>query len=164
MLENKWYHVKVPPQRFHLNRHTTGYFADSKVRTTLSDSITPSGSAKWWGTVSSNALVQARPLWSNAVAQPRLQPRTWQTESVEGVLRYLPCLIWCSAFGYLLDRQFNHCDVFKFHRFCKLWESRFSSRCYSGYAWISDWHQETQSTTQEAQGCKQTLLTFVRDR
>ena len=30
MLENKWYHVKVLPQRFHLNGHTTGYFAQTQ--------------------------------------------------------------------------------------------------------------------------------------
>ena len=93
MLENKWYHVKVLPQRFHLNGHTRIFCTDSKVRTILADSITPSGSAKWWGTVSSNALVQAKPLWRNAVAQSRLPSRTWQTESVEGVLCYLPCLM-----------------------------------------------------------------------
>ena len=30
MLENKWYHLKVLPQRFHLNGHTTGYFAQTQ--------------------------------------------------------------------------------------------------------------------------------------
>ena len=155
MLENKWYHVKVLPHRFHLIGHITGFCAQAQKLEQLYQTpslplAVPSGERQF--------------LWSNAVVQPRLQPWMWQTESVEGVLRYLPCLIWCSAFGYLLDRQFNHCDVFKFHRFCKLWECRFSSSCYSGYAWISDWHEETQGTTQEAQGCKQTLLTFVHDR
>ena len=27
MLENRWYHVKVLPQRFHFNGHTTGFCA-----------------------------------------------------------------------------------------------------------------------------------------
>ena len=60
-----------------MNGHTTGYFAQTqKLEQLYQTTLLPLAVLSGEGQFQAMLLVQARPLWSNAAAQPRLQPRT----------------------------------------------------------------------------------------